>query len=61
MAYLLQRNVKNFMGRKMRFSPFPVEGNGVLADDIAMFYIHGQLPALGDCMLSFHLAKTFLL
>lgn len=58
-AYLLRRNVRNFMGRKMRLFPFPVRGNRIWAGDVVVFSVRRQLPALGACMLSFHLAKTF--
>lgn len=41
---------EEFHGEEDEIFPFPMEGNQVWAGDIVMFYIHGQLPALGACM-----------
>lgn len=50
---------EEFHGEEDETFHFPSGGNHVWAGDIVMFSIRRQLPALGACTLSFHLAKTF--
>ena len=41
---------EEFHGEEDEICAFPTEGNQVLAEDLAMFYTHGQLPAWRACM-----------
>lgn len=53
------KECEEFHGEEDETFRVPSGGNYVWAGDIVMFSVRRQLPALGACTLSFHLAKTF--